>query len=86
MRETTPDERHEVMYQLIKERGKPQDFDAMVETYKEYLKREMILRYDDDDPKFKGDIERMAIIYAEISHKFFAHDYPAINYLLNHKG
>ena len=88
MRETTPDERHEIMYQLIKERGKPIDFDALVETFKEYQKRELMARYDDEehDEQTTLNIERMATIYAEMGHKFFLHDYPAINYLLHNKG
>jgi hypothetical protein len=85
VRETTPDERHEIMYKLIKERGKPIDFDALVLLYSEYQKRELMARYDDADPDHMKDIERMAEFYCKLGRESFVHDYPAIDYLLKNK-
>ena len=85
MRETTPDERHHVMHDVIEDLGLPQNFDEMASVFREYQKRELMLRYDDADPEHMKDIERMAEFYAKMGQDFFIYDYPAIDYLLKNK-
>lgn len=87
MRDTTPDERHQIMYDLLKEVGMPTTYEVMIETFKEYQKRELMARYDEPEhAEHLADVERMATLYAEMGHKFFDHDYPAIHLLLTFKG
>jgi response regulator of citrate/malate metabolism len=87
MRETTPDERHGIMRDLIKKHGKPIDFTALTELYKEYQRQSHLLRHDDPESQpHIEDIKKMADILADMTVENFIYDYPALNYLLTHKG
>jgi hypothetical protein len=85
MRETTPDERHELMYNVLKELGAPKTYEEMVNTFSEYQRREMMVRYDDADPEHKKDIEKMATLYAHMGKDMFVYDYDAIHLLITAK-